>query len=46
MAVELDHEYATDKPLEESYASILALERGVPAVKGGSVTEVVHRRSG
>jgi len=41
MAVELDHEFATDKPLEESYASILDLERVVPAVEGGRVTEVV-----
>ena len=41
MAVELDHEFATDKPLDESYASILDLERVVPAVEGGSVTEVV-----
>ena len=41
MAVELDHDFATDKPLDESYASILDLERVVPAVEGGSVTEVV-----
>ena len=41
MAVELDHEFATDKPLDESYASILDLERVVPAVEGGSVTETV-----
>ena len=30
-----------DKPLDESYASILDLERVVPAVEGGSVTEAV-----
>ena len=41
MAVELDHEFSTDKPLDESYASILDLERVVPAVEGGSVTEAV-----
>ena len=41
MAVELDHDFATDKPLDESYASILDLERVVPAVEGGSVTETV-----
>jgi carbon monoxide dehydrogenase subunit G len=42
MAVELDHEFSTDKSLDESYASILDLERVVPAVEGGSVTEVVE----
>jgi uncharacterized protein len=41
MATELDHEFATDKPIDESYASILDLTRLVPAVEGGSVTEVV-----
>jgi carbon monoxide dehydrogenase subunit G len=42
MATELDHSFATDKPIDESYASILDLERLVPAVEGGSVTEVVE----
>jgi len=42
MAVELDHEFATDKPIDESYTSILDLERVVPAVEGGSVTEVLE----
>ena len=41
MATELDHTFTTDKPIDESYASILDLERLVPAVEGGSVTEVV-----
>jgi carbon monoxide dehydrogenase subunit G len=41
MATELDHSFTTDKPIDESYASILDLERLVPAVEGGSVTEVV-----
>jgi uncharacterized protein len=41
MATELDHTFSTDKPIDESYASILDLERLVPAVEGGSVTEVV-----
>ena len=45
MAVELDHEFATDKPLEESYASMLDLERVVPAVEGGSVTEATSPES-
>ena len=41
MAVELDHDFSTEKPIDESYASILDLERVVPAVEGGSVTEVL-----
>ena len=41
MANELDHTFTTDKPIHESYASILDLERVVPAVEGGSVTDVV-----
>jgi carbon monoxide dehydrogenase subunit G len=41
MATELDHTFTTEKPIDESYASILDLERLVPAVEGGSVTEVV-----
>jgi uncharacterized protein len=41
MAVDLDHEFATQKPIDESWASILDLERVVPAVEGGSVTETV-----
>ena len=40
--VELDHSFSTTKPLDESYASILDLERVVPAVEGGSVTEVLE----
>jgi uncharacterized protein len=39
MAVELDHSFSTSKPIDESYASILDLERVVPAVQGGSVLE-------
>ena len=42
MAVELDHEFSTDKPIDESFAAITDLERVVPAVEGGSVTEVVE----
>jgi carbon monoxide dehydrogenase subunit G len=41
MAIELDHSFSTDKSIDESYASILDLERVVPAVEGGSVTEAV-----
>ena len=39
MAVELDHSFATAKPIDESYAAILDLERVVPCVEGGSVLE-------
>jgi carbon monoxide dehydrogenase subunit G len=38
MATELDHTFTTEKSLDDSYASILDLERLVPAVEGGSVT--------
>ena len=38
MAVELDHSFTTDKPIDESFAAITDLERVVPAVEGGSVT--------
>ena len=39
MAVELDHSFTTEKPLDESFAAITDLERVVPAVEGGSVIE-------
>ena len=39
MAVELDHSFTTTKPIDESYAAILDLERVVPCVEGGSVLE-------
>src|SRR4029079_18996961 len=39
MAVELDHRFTTDKPIDESFAAITDLERVVPAVEGGSVIE-------
>jgi carbon monoxide dehydrogenase subunit G len=39
MAVELDHPFTTAKPLDESFAAILDLERVVPCVEGGSVLE-------
>ena len=38
MATELDHSFSTDKSADDAYASILDLERLVPAVEGGSVT--------
>src|SRR5450755_1775213 len=39
LAVILEHPFATDKPIDESYESILNLERVVPCVEGGSVLE-------
>jgi uncharacterized protein len=39
--VELDHPFQTGKPLEENWEAILDLDRLVPCVEGGSVTERV-----
>ena len=39
MAVELEHSFTTAKPIDESFASILDLDRLVPCVEGGSVLE-------
>ncbi|HEY2601437.1 MAG TPA: SRPBCC domain-containing protein [Thermoleophilaceae bacterium] len=39
MAVDLDHTFSTDKPIDESFAAITDLDRVVPAVEGGSVLE-------
>ena len=45
MAVELDHPFTTSKPLDESYATILDLERVIPCVEGGSVLEATSPES-
>ncbi len=37
--VELDHEFTMGKPVEEAWQAVLDLERLVPCVQGGSVTE-------
>ena len=37
--VELDHEFSNGKPIEQNWEMILDLERLVPFVEGGSVTE-------
>ena len=37
--VELDHSFATSRPVGESWQAILDLERLVPAVEGGSVID-------
>jgi uncharacterized protein len=39
MALDLEHRFTTAKPIDESYAAILDLERVVPCVEGGSVLE-------
>ena len=39
MAVELDDPFSTENPIDDSYAMIVDLERIVPCVEGGSVTE-------
>jgi carbon monoxide dehydrogenase subunit G len=41
MAVELDHSFTTEKAIDESFATILDLERVVPCVEGGSVLETI-----
>jgi carbon monoxide dehydrogenase subunit G len=38
--VELDQPFTTDRPLEDSWRLVLDLERLVPCVPGGSVTEL------
>jgi uncharacterized protein len=37
--VELDHAFSMDKPIDESWQTILDLERLVPCVEGGKVIE-------
>ena len=39
MAIELDHPFSTTKSIDDSFATILDLERVVPCVEGGSVLE-------
>jgi uncharacterized protein len=39
--VELDHSFTTSKPLDESWTSILDLERLISCVQGGKVIEQV-----
>jgi carbon monoxide dehydrogenase subunit G len=37
--VELDHPFTTDKGVDHSWSTVLDLEKLVPCVEGGSVTE-------
>ncbi len=39
MAIDLDHSFTTARPIDESFATILDLDRSVPCVEGGSVLE-------
>src|SRR4051812_36142200 len=39
MAVELEHSFTTARPLDDSFATILDLDRVVPCVEGGRVLE-------
>jgi carbon monoxide dehydrogenase subunit G len=39
LATELDHTFATSKSIDESFAAVTDLERVVPCVEGGAVTE-------
>ncbi|HST17431.1 MAG TPA: SRPBCC domain-containing protein [Gaiellaceae bacterium] len=39
MAVELEHSFATAKPIDESFTAILDLDKLIPCVEGGSVLE-------
>ena len=39
MAVQLEHPFTLDKPLDEGFAAITDLERVVPCVEGGRVLE-------
>jgi len=45
MAVELDHSFTTPRPIDESYATILDLERVVPCVEGGKVLDATSPES-
>jgi len=39
MAIELDHPFSTSRSSDDSFATILDLERVVPCVEGGTVVE-------
>jgi carbon monoxide dehydrogenase subunit G len=45
VAVELDNSFTTAKSVDETYATILDLERIVPCVEGGSVLETLSPTS-
>ncbi len=39
MAIELDHSFSTARPIDESFETLLDLERTIPCVEGGTVIE-------
>jgi uncharacterized protein len=39
MAVVLDHRFTTARPIDDSYSTVLDLERVIPCVEGGRVIE-------
>jgi carbon monoxide dehydrogenase subunit G len=41
MAIELDHPFSTSRSIDDSFATILDLERVVPCVEGGTVVEKI-----
>jgi uncharacterized protein len=45
MATELDHTFTTDKPIDESFEAVTDLERVIPCVEGGRVTEPIDESS-
>jgi uncharacterized protein len=45
MATELEHSFTTSKPIDESFATVTDLERVIPCVEGGRVTEVTGEDS-
>jgi carbon monoxide dehydrogenase subunit G len=45
MAVELDHPFTTSRPIDDSLVTVTDLERVVPCVEGGSVTEATSPES-
>jgi uncharacterized protein len=45
MAIELDHPFTTTRAIDDSFATVLDLERVVPCVEGGSVLEATSPES-
>jgi carbon monoxide dehydrogenase subunit G len=43
MATDLEHDYETDKPLDENFAAVTDLEKVIPCVEGGRVVEATSQ---
>jgi len=39
MAVVLDHPFTTERPIDDSFATLLDLEKVIPCVEGATVLE-------